>query len=360
MARGGEWLDRIRRHCAQGVKGLRPTAGEEESMTHGLSRRRGPLAVIAIVAASLATIASSAAQSKWPERPITIIVPFPPAGWTDILSRMVAAEVGPALGQAIVVENRGGANGNVGLAAAARAAPDGYTFVIVSGVFLVNPHISKVAYDPEKDFTPVAYLGASPNVLVTSPASGIASVQDLIAKAKASPGRYNYATSGIGSMSQLAVELLKIRTGIEMVHVPYSGAAPAAQAALAGTTEIASLNIAGQMGPIQSGALKALVQTGEEPWPDLPTVPTMAQAGIPNAEVETAFMLLAPAGTPADIVDRLAREVEKMMTKPELQGRMRAGSFAPKFEGPAEAKARVARQAPIWKDIVERAGIKKN
>ena len=211
-----------------------------------------------------------------------------------------------------------------------------------------------------KDFAPVAYLGASPNVILTRPASGIATVKDLIAKAKAEPGKITYSSPGVGSVSQLAVELLELRTETKLIHVPFQGAAPAAQAAMAGTTDIGSVNIAGLIGFIQSGKLKALVQTGETRWPDLPDVPTMQEAGIPNAVVETTQMLLAPAGTPQPIIERLAKVVKAIMAKPDVHERMLKASFAVQYEGPEQLRARIAREVPMWKDLVERAGIKIN
>jgi tripartite-type tricarboxylate transporter receptor subunit TctC len=301
-----------------------------------------------------------AARAAWPDRPITILVHFAPGGSNDLLGRLIAQELAPVLGQNVIVENRPGANGNIGLAAAARAAPDGYTLVVASGVVLINPSVGKVAYDPIRDFAPIAYLGASPNVILTRPDSGIRDLPDLIAKAKASPGKINFASPGLGSVSQLAVELLKLRTQTELVHVPYSGAAPAAQAVIAGTTEIGSVNVAGLIGHIQSGTLRALVQTGSERWPDLPDVPTMAQAGIAEAVVETTQMLLAPTGTPQEIVDRLAKEVELIMRKPDVREKMLKASFAVAYESPEQLRARIAREVPMWREIVERAGIKSN
>jgi tripartite-type tricarboxylate transporter receptor subunit TctC len=315
------------------------------------------ICVAAIAAVTILSAGIAPVRAAWPERTITIIAHFAPGGSNDLLARLIASELGPALGQSAIVENRPGANGNIGLTAAARASPDGYTLVVASGVVLINPSVGKAGYDPIKDFAPIAYLGASPNVLLTRPGSGIASLQELIAKAKANPGKLTYSSPGVGSVSQLAVELLQLRTNTKFIHVPYSGAAPAAQAAVAGTTDFGSINIAGLIGLINSGAAKPLVQTGKLRWPDLPDVPTMQEAGIPNAEVETSQMLLAPAGTPKPIIDRLAREVLAIMRKPEVRERMLKASFAAQPEGPDELRARIALEVPMWKELVERSGI---
>jgi tripartite-type tricarboxylate transporter receptor subunit TctC len=308
----------------------------------------------------LGILCAAPAHAAWPDRPIVIIVHFAPGGANDLLGRLIAAELAPVLGQSVVVENRPGANGNLGLTAAARAAPDGYTLVVASGVVLINPSVGKVAYDPIRDFAPIAFLGSSPNMLLTRPGSGIDTVADLIAKAKADPGKVTYSSPGVGSISQLAVELMKLRAGVSLVHVPYQGAAPAAQAAAAGTVDIASVAVAGMMGPVQGGAVKAIAQTGAGAWPELPGVPTMAQAGIPDAVVETTQMLLAPAGTPQPIIDRLAKEVLAIMRKPEVRGKMMKASFEVRPEGPPELAARIAREVPMWRDIVEKAGIRTN
>lgn len=297
------------------------------------------------------------AHADWPERTITIIVPFPAGGPNDLLGRLLAAELAPKLGQNVIVENRVGAVGNIGISAGARATPDGYTLVVVTGVVLINPSVSKVAYDPLKDFAPIAYLGAAPNVIITRPASGITSIADLVAKAKANPGKLNYASPGVGSVSQLAVELLKLRANIEITHIPFNGAAPSLQAALAGTTDIASVSIAGLIGHIRSGDLKGLAQTGSEHWVDLPNVPTMAEAGVPNAVVETSQMFLAPAGTSAPIIKRLADETQVILQKPDIKDKMLKAGFMVKYEGPEDLQARMVREIPMWKTIVERAGL---
>ena len=310
------------------------------------------------IAIAVTLLIAARAHAEWPnDRTITIVAHFSPGGSNDLLARLIASELGPALKQNVIVENRPGANGNVGLIYAAHATPDGYTLVVASGVVEINPSIRKSGYEM-RDFAPVAYLGASPNVILTRPESGIALVQDLVAKAKTEPGKLTYSSPGVGSVSQLAVELLELRTSTKLVHVPYQGAAPAAQAAAAGTTDLGSINIAGLIGFIQSGKLKALVQTGQDRWPDLPEVPTMHEAGIPNAVVETTQMLLAPAGTPKPIIERLAKEVRVILNKPDVRERMLKASFAVKFEDPDELAARIAREVPMWKELVDRAGIK--
>jgi tripartite-type tricarboxylate transporter receptor subunit TctC len=311
---------------------------------------------LSLIAASFAAPAASAA---WPERTITIIVPFPAGGPNDLLGRLLAAELAPKLGQNVIVENRTGAVGNIGISAAARAAPDGYTFLCSTNVILINPSVTKQSYDPQKDFVPVAYLGAAPNAIITSPSKGITSIADLVKKAKAEPGKITYASPGVGSVSHLAVELMRIRTGIELNHVPYAGAAPSLQAALAGTTDLAVVSIANLIGHIRSGTLQALAQTGAEHWHDMPDVPTMAEAGVPNAVVETAQLCLAPAGTPPEIVSRLSEEIRMILRKPDIKEKMLVGGFLVNYEGPDELRARVAREIPLWAEVVERAGLAK-
>jgi tripartite-type tricarboxylate transporter receptor subunit TctC len=315
--------------------------------------------LIGVAVMMLTGLAIGDARAAWPERTVTIIVPFPPGGPNDLLGRLLAAELAPKLGQNVIVENRAGAVGNIGLTAGARAAPDGYTLVVVTVVVLINPSVAKVAYDPLKDFAPIAYLGAAPNAIITRPASGIGSIADLIKKAKANPGKLTYASPGLGSVSQLAVELLKLRADIDMTHVPFNGAAPSLQAALAGTTDIAAVSIAGLISHIRSGTLKALAQTGSEHWQDMPNVPTMAEAGIANAVVETSQMFLAPAGTPEHIIRRLADETRIILAKPETREKMLNAGFMVNFEGPDALHARMVREVPMWKEIVERAGLAK-
>ena len=312
------------------------------------------LAFFALLAAM-----QSPARAEWPERTITIVVPFGAGGPGDVVARLLAAELSKRLKTSVIVENRVGASGNIALTAVARANPDGYTLTAMSNVILINPLVHNVSYDPLKDFAPVAYLGASPNAILASPASGITSLDQLIAKARANPGKLTYATAGVGSVSQLAVELLKARTNIDMIHVPYGGAAPSLQAAASNTTDLASIAVGGLVGNIRAGMVKALVQTGAERLPELPEVPTTQEAGIPNAVVETWQMLLAPAKTPEPVIAKLTEATRASMTDPEVQARMRKAGVQPGYAGPNDLHARMAKEIPMWKEIVDRAGIKK-
>jgi tripartite-type tricarboxylate transporter receptor subunit TctC len=315
--------------------------------------------VFCALACALLLMSAAPARAEWPERTITILVPFAAGGPGDIVARLLAADLSKRLNQNVIVENRVGANGSIALATVARATPDGYTLVAMSNVILINPLVGKVSYAPLKDFAPIAYLGASPNAIITGPKSGIDNVEQLIAKARANPGKLTYATAGVGSVSQLAVELLKLRANIEMIHVPYGGAAPSLQATAAGNTDIASIAIGGLVGNIRAGMVKALVQTGAERWPELPDVPTMQEAGIPNAVVETWQMLLAPANTPAPVVQKLTEAVRAIIADPEVQTKMQKAGVKAGYAGPDALHARMAKETPMWKELVDRAGIKR-
>ncbi len=316
------------------------------------------LAALAVAA----IILSGEARAEWPEHTITIIVPFPAGGANDLLGRLLAAELAPKLGQEVIVDNRVGAVGNIGLSAAARAPPNGYTLLVTTNAALINPlfdsSLSKTAYDTFKDFTPIAYLGAAPNFIITRSSSNITNVADLIAKAKANPGKLTYASPGVGSSSQLAAELFKLRANIDIRHIPCDGSEPALMAVLSGLTDIAAVGVAGLLGHIRSGEIKGLVQTGGERWFDLPDVPTMAEAGIPNVVAQTSLMFLAPAGTPTRITERLARLTQEIMQRSDIQTKMIQAGFVVQYEGPYELHMRMVREALMWKGIVERAGLK--
>jgi tripartite-type tricarboxylate transporter receptor subunit TctC len=310
------------------------------------------------VLAGLALFATPA-LAVYPDRPVKIVVPFAPGGTSDIVARVLAASLSQSLGQSAFVENRAGANGNIGILAVAKAEPDGYTLLVASSVIVVNPTLSKQAtYDPAKDFAAIADLGSSPNVIVTRPDTGIKHVADLIARAKANPDQLNFSSPGVGSISQLGAELLKLRAGIRMVHVPFTGAGPATQAVLAGTTQLAAVNIGTVISLIKAGTLTALVQTGKQRWFDLPDVPTLAEAGVPNAASETFQALLAPAGTPHEIVDRLAKETIAILGQADIRDKLRSSGFNPTGAGPDALQARVAEEVAMWKEVIAKTGLK--
>ena len=296
-------------------------------------------------------------RAAWPERTITIIVHFAPGGANDLLGRLLAAELSPILGQSLVVVNRPGANGNVGVEAAAHAAPDGYTLLVASGSALVNPSLREVPYDLVKDFEPVAYLGASPNVILTNSKSGIENIDDLIAKAKRQPGKLNFGSPGIGSTPHMAMELLMQSAEIQLVHVPFSGLGPAVTALMQGTTDITACTVAGVMGYINAGSVRALLQTGKEPWPELPDVPTIEKAGIKDAASETVQIVLAPAGTPEPILTRLEQEIVAIMKRPEVRDRMLAAGFLAAPQGRTYLRARLQSELALWRTVAERVGI---
>src|SRR3984885_13882161 len=268
-------------------------------------------------AASLQFCMRSACAARYPDRPIKIIVPFAPAGPTDIMARVLAQNLAPAIGGNIITENRSGAGGNIGIGYAGHAEPDGYTLLVTSSAYVVNPGLYvKVPYDPFKDFLPIAELGTSPNVIMVDPKLGINSIAELIARAKAHPDELNYASPGAGTTPHLSAEFLKIVGGIEMTHVPFSGAAPAGQALLGGVTQVAVTALPPAHPQIESGAVKALAVTGAHRWFDLPDVPTMVELGYKDFIAETFQALMAPAKTPPDIIPRLAGRWVEGLKKP--------------------------------------------
>ena len=233
----------------------------------------------AIVASNLGL--KQAGAAGYPERPVKIIVPFAPAGPTDIMARILATHLGEAIGGTVIVENKAGAGGNIGIGAAAHADPDGYTLLVTSSAYVVNPGLyAKIPYDPYQDFAPIAELGTSPNVFLVNPKLGVSTMAELIARAKADPNELNYASPGIGTTPHLSAELLKIVGGIQITHVPFSGAGPAIQAVLGGITQVCCAALPPAHPQIESGALKALAVTGAQRWFDLPDVPTMVELGF--------------------------------------------------------------------------------
>ena len=320
--------------------------------------RRGAALALAAVVVSF-SLPLTALAATWPERPITIIVPFQPGGASDSLGRVLIKPLTEALGKTVVIENRPGAGGNIGITAVARAKPDGYTLLLTSSVVVVNSSLYKTAgFDPIKDFAPISDSGASPNVIATRSDSGINSLNEMLAIARAKPDYLNYSSGGIGVTPHLGMELFKSRAKVNIPHVPYPGGGPAILAILSNATHVGSVNILGLMQHVSSGAIRVLVQTGTERWSELPNVPTLAEAGFPGTESETFVAMLAPAGTPQEIVDRLAAETTTILKRQEVRDLLKTMGFGVIAGGPASLRARIAREVPMWKDVIEKANIK--
>jgi tripartite-type tricarboxylate transporter receptor subunit TctC len=316
------------------------------------------LAIVSAALLSLAALAHDAALAAFPDKPVTIVVPFAPGGANDVVVRAIQQPFAEALGQPIIVENRGGAGGSIGAAYVARARPDGYTLLMAATGFVVNPSLyDKVQYDPLKDFDQVAELTTFPVIYTVLPDMGVSTLQELIAYAKARPGKLNYSTPGAGTLPHLAAELLKLNTGIEMVHIPYPGAAPAAQALLSKTVEVASTSITVAKPQIEAGTMKGLAVTGVERWPELPNVPTVGEVGVPAALADTWQGIMVPAGTPREIVERLAHALTDVMRRSDVRDNLLRAGFYSTGRGPEDFHRRIVEELPKWKDVIQKARI---
>ena len=321
--------------------------------------QKSRLMVILLAIAALATISLDRARAEYPDHQVTVIVCFPAGGGTDIQVRMINTQLGEALGKPVIIENRGGAGGSIGIAAAARAPADGYTLLACSSSFVVDPSLyAHVAYDPFKDFIPIMAIGASPNVFTVPTQSKIHSMRDFIANAKANPGKLNWTSPGIGTTPQLSGELLKAKTGIDMLHIPYAGAGPAMTAVFAGQVDMYVANYGSISGLLNSGKVRPIAVTSKERWPDLPNVPSLDELGIKNAESDNWAGILAPAGTPKPIIDRLAKELATILARPDIHEKYAKLGLPVVAEGPDAFRARIAREVPMYKEVIEQAGLK--
>ena len=289
-----------------------------------------------------------------------MIVAFPPGGGTDILGRMLAQRLGEMLGQNVVVENRGGAGGNLGTEAAARAAPDGYTILMGN----VAPNAINVSlyrnlpFDPVADFAPVSLVAATPNVLVVHPSTAARTVKELIALAKARPGTLNFASAGNGSSSHLAGELFRVLAGAEIVHVPYKGAGPAMLDVLSGQVQLYFATLPAALPHVKSGKLAAVAVTSARRSPAVPDLPTVAESGVPGYEASTWYGVLAPARTPAGAIERLHGDIVRILAQPEFRERLQAQGFDLVGSSPEEFRAAIQSEIAKWGKVVRDAGIR--
>jgi tripartite-type tricarboxylate transporter receptor subunit TctC len=300
-----------------------------------------------------------AADAPYPTRPIRLLVPFAPGGGADTLARILTPKWHDALGQAWVVDNRGGAGGNLAAEIVARASPDGYTtFMGFNTVLTVNPHLYKLPISVEKDFQPVTLLATAQYILVLHSSVPAANLKGFIALAKAKPDGYNYASAGVGSPLHLAAELFQKRTGVRMAHIAYKGGAPAAAAVLGGETQVLFGSVAASMPHVKSGRLKALASTGARRSKVAPDLPTLAEQGFPGFQVGSWYALLLPAKTPMTIVNRLHAEALKAVGTPDVQQAMSRQGLEAETSTPGELAARIKAESAVWAGVIKDAGIK--
>jgi tripartite-type tricarboxylate transporter receptor subunit TctC len=271
------------------------------------------------VATLVLALAAPAAADDYPAKPVRLIIPFPPGGSNDVVGRMIATQLSERLGKQVVVDNRAGAGGVIGTEIAAKAPPDGYTLLVVSIAHAVNPWLYKLNYDPIKAFAPVAILATGPNVLAVNPSLPVNSVKELIALAKQKPGELQYASAGVGSFQHLGGELFKLTAGVDILHVPFKGGGPAMIDVIGGHTKIVFSSLVQTTPHIRSGKLKALATGGLERNPILPDVPTVKEAGVPDYEAVNWWGIVAPAGTPPAVVEKLRKAIATVQDAAETQ-----------------------------------------
>jgi tripartite-type tricarboxylate transporter receptor subunit TctC len=314
---------------------------------------------VALLVALCGWLAPWSANAAYPERPITLVVPFAPGGSADIIARLFGAALSQTAGQPVVIDNRAGAGGRIATEAVARAKPDGYTLLLTTTAISINAVLYRSpSENPLNEFAPITELASSPSIFVVPPDSPIKSVADLVARAKAAPGKFNFATSGAGTNSHMAAELFKLRAGIDVVRVPFRGAGPAAQAILTKTTDMGSVALASAEPQVKGGLMRGLAVTGAARWPSLPEIPTLIESGFPGFVSDAFAALFAQNGTPGAIVDYLVTESRKVLQQPELRERIRQAGFEVVGGTPEELRKTVLAEMAGVRELVEKGAIK--
>jgi tripartite-type tricarboxylate transporter receptor subunit TctC len=314
-----------------------------------------------LLAAIFVAVAATAVCAKdYPDKPIRLIVPFPPGGTTDLLGRMLASHLTATLGQQVIVDNRAGAGGTIGSDIVAKSAADGYTLMLagISTQSINSALYKQLPYDPQKDFTPIALFASVPNILVVNPQVPVRSVPELVAYAKKYPGRVNMGSAGNGTTNHLSGELFKAMTHAPIVHVPYKGSGPAMADLLGNQVQLMFDNLPGSLPQVRAGKLRALAVTGAARSPVLPDVPTMAEAGVPGYVVDVWFGVVAPKGLPANVLTRLSAEITAFARDKEVQRKLADQGATPLLSTPAEFADRIRSDAEKWARIVRDAGAK--
>ena len=298
------------------------------------------------------------AQS-YPARPVRVIVPFAPGGATDVIARLITQKLSEHVAQPFFIENIPGASGDIGTVRAAKAAADGYTLLFAFSSYVTSPSLSdKLPYDPYKDFDPITLAVVSPAVFFINPSVPAKNVEDLVALIKANPGKYSFASGGAGTQPHLAGEQFRLALGLDLVHVPYNGGGPAIASVIAGHTPVGFTTLAPAMPQIQAGKLRALAITAKKRWQTLPQVPTMTDAGYPDIEGDTWVGVLAPAGTPTEVISLVNREIVRIVAVPEMRERLATLGFEPVGNTPHEFAAQIRIEIAKWAKVIRAAGVK--
>jgi tripartite-type tricarboxylate transporter receptor subunit TctC len=316
-------------------------------------------AIVIGLAALLIAATSLAQPSTYPNRPVKMVAPFAPGGPVDVVARVLAPKLSEGLGQQFYVENHPGGSGNIGTALVAKAPPDGYTVLVISSTLVVNPSLfAKLGFDTTSDLAPVSLVGVSPQVLLVHPSVPAASVKELIAWVKASPGQHSYAHAGLGTPGYLAGEMFKQAFGLDLVAVAFSGGGPAITSTIGGHTPILFTSISTAGGHIKQGTVRALAVTSARRSPALPDVPTLAEAGAAGQESEIILGVLVPGATPQEVIDRLHREIVRIVALPDVGGRLSALGFEPIASTPQEFADRIKWEIDKWAKVIRAGGIK--
>jgi tripartite-type tricarboxylate transporter receptor subunit TctC len=306
----------------------------------------------------LSGVAPSWAQA-YPSRPVRVVVGFPAGGPTDVIARLVAQKLSDSLGQQFFVENIGGAGGNTAAGQVARVTPDGYTIMAISTGFVVNPSLyAKVPYDPVKDFSAVTLVAVSPNVVVVNPQVPARTLPELVQLIRDNPGKYSYAGPGVGSTPHLGGELFRLTYKLDMVHVPFTGAAPAVQSTIGGHTPIAFTALPSSLAAIQAGQVRAIGVAATERAAQIPDVPTFAEQDVKDQEADTLTGIVAPSGTPREIVELLSREIAKSVAQPDVRERLATLGFKPVANTPDQFAARIKLEIEKWGKVVRDANLR--
>jgi tripartite-type tricarboxylate transporter receptor subunit TctC len=314
--------------------------------------------VLGALALGVAALAAPAAAQQYPAKPVRIVVPFAPGGGSDFIARFMAQRLTESLGKQVIVENKPGAGGVIGIEAGIKSPPDGYTLTLIASSYTVNPSVYKLNFDPVSDITPIIQMSQGPLLVVVPPALPVKATRDLIALARSKPGQVNFASSGQGSVIHMATELFQTMAGVKMNHIPYKGTGPALTDTLGGQVDVFFSSIASAMPHVQSGKLRAVAVTTAKRIPALPDVPTVAESGVPGYDVVLWHGLIGPKGLPQPIVERINADVTKALKLKETADQLQNDGVSPAGGSPAQFGAQIEKEIKIWRKVAADAGVK--